>query len=151
MQDLKLQIQEDMKQALKQREQTKLDVLRMALSEIKKRAIDQKRDLTLAESQKALQTMIKQRHEAAELYEKGGRPELQSKELKEIKILESYLPQPLTLEEVDALIAIGIVQTESASLKDLGKLMKWVTAEVQGRADGKQVHARIREKLEGLS
>ena len=145
--DLKTTIQNDMKAAMKSQEAEKLSTLRMLISEIKKREIDTRAALTEGDICKAIQTMIKQRHESIEAFTKGGRPELADKEKREITVLQAYLPAQLSPTEVETLVVQAIAETGAAKPEDLGKVMKAALAKAQGRADGKLINEIVRRNL----
>ncbi len=146
---LKEKIMADMKEAMKAKDAAKVSTLRLLLSEIKNREIDKRGELTDDEVIAVIQKAVKQRKESIEQYEKAGRSELVEKEKKELEILEAYLPQPLTEEELDALIDETIKEVGATSIKDMGKVMKAIMPKVRGRADGKLVNQKVREKLGG--
>ncbi len=145
--DLKSTIQNDMKEAMKAQNAVKLSAVRMLISEIKKREIDKKSALDEGEIHKTIQTMIKQRNDSVEQFEKGGRPELAEKEKAEIAFLSVYLPQQLSRAEVEAIVAAVIEETGAKGANDIGKVMKAALAKSSGRADGKMVNEIARTKL----
>jgi len=119
----------------------------MLISEIKKREIDKRAPLDDGEIQKAIASLIKQRNDSVEAFEKGGRQDLADKEKAEINFLKVYLPPQLPKEEVEAIVAAAIAETGAQSAADMGKLMKVVLAKIAGRADGKTVNEIVRAKL----
>jgi uncharacterized protein len=146
---LKDRITEDMKTAMRAGEKERLATIRLILSAIKQREVDER--ITLDDSQvlAAIEKMIKQRKEAITQFEAGGRADLVAKETAEIAILQTYLPAQMSDAEIDALIAEAIASTGAASIKDMGKVMGVVKAKAQGRADMGAVSARIKQKLSG--
>lgn len=136
-----------MKAAMKAQESVKLGCIRMLISEIKKREIDKRAPLDDGEIQKAIASLIKQRNDSVEAFEKGGRQDLADKEKAEINFLKVYLPPQLPKEEVEAIVAAAIAETGAQSAADMGKLMKVVLAKIAGRADGKTVNEIVRAKL----
>lgn len=144
--DLKT-IQNDMKTAMKEQNALKLSALRMLIAEIKKREIDKRAPLEETEIQKTIATMIKQRNDSVEAFVKGGRNDLADKEKQEIVILQVYLPQQLSRDEVEALVVAAIQETGAAAPGDLGKVMKAVLAKAAGRADGKLINEIARTRL----
>jgi uncharacterized protein YqeY len=146
---LKDRITEDMKTAMRAGEKERLGTIRLILSAIKQREVDER--ITLDDSQvlAAIEKMIKQRKEAITQFEAGGRADLVAKETAEIAILQAYLPAQMSDAEVDALIAEAIASTGAASIKDMGKVMGAVKSKAQGRADMGAVSARIKQKLSG--
>jgi len=146
---LKDRITEDMKTAMRAGEKERLGTIRLILSAVKQREVDER--ITLDDSQvlAAIEKMIKQRKEAITQFEAGGRADLVAKETAEIGILRGYLPAQMSDAEIDALIAEVIASTGAASIKDMGKVMGAVKARAQGRADMGAVSARIKQKLSG--
>lgn len=146
---LKDRVTEDMKTAMRAGEKERLATIRLILSAIKQREVDER--ITLDDSQvlSAVEKMVKQRKEAIIQFEAGGRADLVAKETAEIAILQTYLPAQMSGAEIDALIAEAIASTGAASIKDMGKVMGIVKAKAQGRADMGSVGARIKQKLGG--
>ena len=146
---LKDRITEDMKTAMRAGEKERLATIRLILSAIKQREVDER--ITLDDSQvlAAIEKMVKQRKEAIAQFEAGGRADLVAKETAEIGILQGYLPAQMSDAEIDTLIAEAIASTGAASIKDMGKVMGAVKAKAQGRADMGAVSARIKQKLSG--
>jgi len=134
---------------MKAKDTAKVSTLRLLISEIKNKEIDKRGELTDDEILAVIQKAVKQRKESIEQYEKAGRSDLVEKEKKELEILEAYLPQPLSEEELEAIIDEAIKEAQATSVKDMGKVMKIVMPKVRGRADGKIVNQKVREKLGG--
>jgi uncharacterized protein YqeY len=142
------QIQKDMTAAMKGREEARLDALRMIKTALKKHEIDSMKPLDEATELQILNTLIKQRKEAADMFRKGNRPELADKEDAELKLIESYMPSAPTEEEVDAAIAAAMAESGITSLKQMGIVMKAAQAKLSGkRVDGKALSERVRSKL----
>jgi len=132
---------EDLKLAMKARDQLRMDVIRMAKAALLNKEIELKKDLDESEMNRVLITLVKQRKEAAEQYLEAKRQDLADKELKEIIIIESYLPKALTKEELTQIIESAVQETGSVTIKDMGKVMKAVMAKLAGKAaDGKQIN-----------
>lgn len=146
---LKDRITEEMKNAMRAGEKERLATIRLILSAIKQREVDER--ITLDDSQvlAAIEKMVKQRKEAITQFEAGGRADLVAKETAEIAILQTYLPAQMSDADIDGLIAEAIASTGAASIKDIGKVMAVVKAKAQGRADMGAVSARIKQKLSG--
>ena len=123
------------------------DVLRMASSAAYNLEKQQLRELSEDELIGVLTREVKQRRESVEAYRAGGREDLASREEAEIAILTEYLPEPLTDEQLDALVVEGIAATGSATPRDLGKVMGWLAPRTRGRADGKIVSAKVAAAL----
>ena len=139
---------EDLKFAMKSRDQLRMDVIRMIKAAVLNKEVELKRDLDDAEMSRVMTTLVKQRRESVEQFEKAQRTELAEKERREIKIIEAYLPQPLTHQELEALVVSIISETGSSSMKDMGQIMKAVMARVAGQPiDGKQVSDLVKSKL----
>lgn len=140
---------EDLKLAMKSRDQLRMDVIRMIKAAVLNKEVELKKDLDDAEMSRIMTTMIKQRKESVEQYEKGNRAELAAKERQEIAIIESYLPKAMSHEELTALIDGVVQETGAASLKDMGQVMKAVMARLAGQpVDGKQVSDLVRARLQ---
>ena len=139
---------EDLKLAMKSRDQLRMDVIRMIKAAILNKEVELKRDLDDAEMSRVMTTLVKQRRESVEQFEKAQRMELADKERKEIEIIESYLPKPLSPQELEAIVASAVSETGSHSLKDMGTVMKAVMARLAGQSiDGKQVSDLVKSKL----
>ena len=123
------------------------DVLRMASNSAYNLEKQQLRELTEDELIGVLTREVKQRRESIDAYRAGGRDDLATREEAELAILTEYLPEPLTEEQVDQLVAEGIAATGSATPRDLGKVMGWLTPRTRGRADGKVVSQKVAAAL----
>ncbi|MGH7823963.1 MAG: GatB/YqeY domain-containing protein [Candidatus Binatia bacterium] len=146
---LKAGIQEAMKSAMKQGDRVTLDSLRFLLSALHNEEIKVRRELADEEVQRTIVTLCKQRTESIQLFKKGGRGDLASKEEAELKVLRRFLPQPLTEEEVRSLIRASVDEVGAKGLQDLGRVMKQVMPKVSGRSDGKRVNELAKEILGG--
>ncbi len=145
---LKERLLQDMKEAMKSKDRIRLSTIRMINSLIKNAEIEKRGELTDNEIINLLQKYAKQRKEAIEMYEKGGRQDLVEKEKAELQIVESYLPPQMSEEEIRAVVEEAIKETEASSPKDIGKVMKAVMPKVKGRADGSLVNKIVKELLE---
>jgi hypothetical protein len=142
------QIQKDMVAAMKGREEDRLSALRMIKTALKKHEVDSMKPLDEPTELQLLNTLVKQRRESADMFRKGGRPELADKEEAELKLIESYMPSAPTEAEVDAAIAGAMSETGITSLKQMGLVMKAAQAKLAGkRVDGKALSDRVRAKL----
>jgi hypothetical protein len=146
---LKAEIQEAVKSAMKSADALTLSTLRLLLAAIHNEEIRVRKELTAEEIQKIIVTLCKQRSEAIELFRRGSREELAQKEEAELAILQRFLPQPLSEEEVKGLIRASITEAGATGLQDLGKVMKLVMPKVSGRSDGKRVNELVRTLLGG--
>jgi uncharacterized protein YqeY len=142
------QIQKDMTAAMKSHEELRLDTLRMIKTALKKHEIDSMKPLEESTELQILNMLVKQRHESADMFRKGNRPELADKEEAELKIIESYMPSSPTDEEMDAAVAAALAEAGSPSIKQMGVVMKAAQAKLAGkRIDGKALSERVRAKL----
>ncbi|MBK3333218.1 GatB/YqeY domain-containing protein [Persephonella atlantica] len=147
MTQLLKKLQDEMKAAMKSGDKDRLSVIRMLISEIKKVQIDKKRELTDEEIIQVLQRYAKQRKESIKQYREAGREDLAQKEEKELQIVQEFLPQPLSEEEIEKIVEEVIQETGASSMKDMGKVMKAVMEKVKGRADGSTVSSIVKKKL----
>jgi len=147
MSDLKSRLQDDMKMAMRAKDKTTLDTIRLAMAAIKQQEVDQCIVLDAAAITATLDKMIKQRRGATTQYEQGNRPELAAKEQAEIKVLQRYLPQPLSEIEITTLISQAIVDTDANTIADMGKVMDKLKPTLQGRSDMSQVSQQVRQQL----
>jgi len=140
---------EDLKQAMKARDQLRMDVIRMIKAAVLNKEIELKKDLDDAEMSRVMTTLVKQRRESVEQYQKAQRADLAGKELQEIAIIEAYLPKALSPDEIAQVVEAVIRETVALTLKDMGNVMKAVMARLAGQAvDGKQVSDLVRAKLQ---
>lgn len=141
-------VDQDLVAAMKAREELRLSVLRLTKSAFKLKQVELARPLEDSEALATLRTLVKQRHESAEQFRKGGREELAAKEEAEVKIVEEYLPAAASDEDVEAAVTAAIAETGAATAKDLGKVMKAAMAKLAGKnVDGKRVNEKARAKL----
>jgi uncharacterized protein YqeY len=145
---LRDRLTEDLKLAMKARDQLRMDVIRMIKAAVLNKEVELKKDLDDAEMSRIMATMIKQRKESVEQFEKGQRAELAAKERQEISIIETYLPKALSAEELAQAVDAVIRETGATSAKDMGLVMKAVMARLAGQSvDGKSVSDLVRSKL----
>ena len=147
MSGLKERLEEDVKKAMKSRDQLKLDTLRMVVSAIKNKEIEKKGSIDDGVVSSIVSTLVKQRREAADLYRKGQRDELAKKEEQEIVFLKEYLPEEMSEGELGKVIDAVIEEEKASSAAQMGQIMKVVMSRVAGRADGKVVSNLVRAKL----
>ena len=139
----------DLTAAMKAKDADKLSTLRMVKANLMNRQIEKGGELTDEEIGKALQSLVKQRRDSVEQYEKAGRTELADKEAAEISHIENYLPQAATAEEIAAAVDAAQSETGASSMKDMGILMKATMAKLAGKsADGKMVSEAVKTKLQ---
>lgn len=147
---LKDKITGDLTAAMKAKDANRLSVLRMVKANIMNRQIEKGSDLTDDEITKALQSLVKQRKDSIDQYEKAGRNELAEKEQSELLVLEDYLPQAASFEEVEKAIAEAIRETGASSMKEMGAVMKSAQAKLAGKAaDGRLLSETVKSKLQG--
>lgn len=145
---LRDRLTEDLKLAMKARDQLRMDVIRMIKAAVLNKEVEMKKDLDDAEMSRIMTTMIKQRKESVEQFEKGQRAELAAKERQEISIIEAYLPQALSADELAQAVDAVIRETGATSAKDMGLVMKAVMARLAGQpVDGKSVSDLVRSRL----
>jgi hypothetical protein len=144
---LREKLNDDIKNAMKAREQEKLNALRLMLSAVKQREVDERITLDDAGVIAVVEKMIKQRKDSIAQYEKAARQDLADKEKYEIGVIESYLPQQLSQGEIDAIVAEAIQSTGAKSAADMGKVMGVVKPKLAGRADMGKVSALVKAKL----
>ncbi len=142
-------LSEDLKHAMKAKDQLRVDVIRMIKAALLNKELELKKSLDDAEMSRVMTTLIKQRKEAVEHYQKAKRDDLAGKELREITIIESYLPKPLSVEEIVQLVETTIRETGATTLKDMGSVMKTIMARLAGQmVDGKQISNLVRARLQ---
>ena len=146
---LKERITEDMKTAMRSGEKERLATIRLILSAIKQREVDERIALDDPQVLSVIEKMAKQRKESITQFEAGSRPDLVAKEQAELTLLTAYLPTQLSESELDALITQAIATTGAASVKDMGKVVAQVKAAAAGRADMALVSARVKSRLAG--
>jgi uncharacterized protein YqeY len=138
---------EEMKQAMKSNDKLRLSTIRMVRSALKNKEIELRKKLEDEEVVKVIQVMVRKGEESVEQFQTGGRTDLVEKETKEIEILKSFLPQPLSQGEILEIIDQTIQETQASSPKDIGKVMKSVMPKIGGKADGKLINQLVKERL----
>ncbi len=142
------QVQKDMTGAMKAKDEARLSALRMIKTALKKHEIDSMKPLDERTEMQVLNSLIKQRIDAAEMFRQGGRPEMAEKEEAELRLIESYMPASATEEEIQAAIASALGETGVTSSKQMGVVMKAVQAKLAGkRVDGKTLSEQVRARL----
>ena len=141
-------IQSDMTAAMRAKDEARLGAIRLIKAALKKHEVDAMKPLDEPTEIQILNTLIKQRRESAEMFRKGGRPELAEKEEAELKLIESYMPAAPSEEEIEAAIAAALSETGVTSLKQMGVVMKAAQAKLSGkRVDGKALSEKVRARL----
>lgn len=144
---LKLKINEDMKCAMKARETEKLSTIRMLLAAMKQVEVDERVELDDSRIMAIITKMVKQRQDSVRIYREAGRDDMADKEAAEITVLQAYLPQQLSADEIAAAVADAIAQTGASGMSDMGKVMGVLKGELAGRADMAVVSRLLKEKL----
>jgi hypothetical protein len=142
-------IEEAVKSSMRERNKERTSTLRMALSEIKKEEIDRRVELSDEESIKIIQRMIKQRKESAAQFFEANREELANKENSEISILQDFLPEQLSEDEIKDIVLNAIAETEAQDSQDMGKVMGLLKSKINGNADMAIVSRLVKENLQG--
>lgn len=147
MDDPRPQLQAALKEAMKNKDAPLRDTLRMIMSAIKQVQIDQQKDLSPEDVIQVLNKEAKKQRESIEEYRKGGREDLIPREETRLAVIETYLPQQMSADEITAIVQEVIAETGAASMKEMGKVMGPVMQRVKGLADGKLVNQIVREQL----
>ncbi|WP_017546670.1 GatB/YqeY domain-containing protein [Nocardiopsis prasina] len=149
MSELKARLKTDLTTAMKAKDKVRTATLRMVLTTIatEESAGSSQRALGDDEVTKLLIREAKKRREAAEAFDKGDRPEAAANERAESEVLSDYLPKPLTDDELSQLVTAAVAETSASGMKEMGKVMKIVNAQIAGRADGARVAAEVKRQL----
>jgi uncharacterized protein YqeY len=150
--NLSERVDSELKTAMREKNATKLGVLRMLKAALTNAAIEKggaDSKLTDAEATQVIRKQVKQRQDSIESFEKGGRAELAAKEKEELSILQSYLPQAMSADEVSKVVRETIAEVGAGSKAQMGAVMKALQAKVGGRADGKTLSAEVQKQLSG--
>jgi uncharacterized protein YqeY len=142
-------LSEDLKRAMKDKDQLRMDVIRMMKAAIFNKELELKKELDDADMSRVMTMLVKQRRESVEQYQKANRADLASKELKEIDIIQHYLPQALSPDDIRRIVEAAIQETGAKGLKDMGVVMKVVMAKLIGQTiDGKHLSDLVKAKLQ---
>jgi len=144
---LKDKIKEDMKGAMRSKEQARLESIRMLLAAIQRREIDERITLDDGQVMAVIEKLIRQGRDSIDQFQKGGRQDLVDKESRDVAIWQSYLPEPLGDTEIDRLIASAISSTGATGMKDMGKVVASLKPSLQGRADMGKVSGKVKAML----
>jgi len=144
---LKAQITEDMKTAMRAKDSARLGAIRLLLAAIKQREVDERIELSDADVIAAIEKMLKQRRDSIAAYESANRPDLADVEKFEVTVLQTYLPQQLTEDEVKAILEQVVADTGAAGIKDMSKVMAAIKPLVAGRADMGKISGLIKTRL----
>jgi uncharacterized protein YqeY len=144
---IKEQITEDMKTAMRAHDKERLATIRLILAALKQREVDERIVLSDEQVLSVLDKMLKQRRESITQYDAANRKDLSDKEAAEMLVIQTYLPTPLSTDEVQSLIESAIKETGAASIRDMGKVMGIIKPKIQGRADVAQVSNQVKDRL----
>ncbi len=147
MSDLKKRLQNDLKEAMKQKDTFKRDVIRFVMSAIKQIEVDERKELSDSDIEAILVKQIKQRNDAIQQFREGGRDDLVEKNEKELEILKSYLPEPMSEDEVREILKDIIEETGAEGMKDMGKVMGAAKSRIGSRAEGRVINQIAKELL----
>ena len=141
-------IQQDVKSAMKGRDRTRVSALRMLNAALKNGEIEAGRALTEEEEQIILRRQLKQREESAEAFRKAGREEQAASEAAEAALVRQYLPEPLSPKELEGIVDRAIQETGATGMRDMGAVMGWAKELSEGRAEGRELAALVRNRLQ---
>lgn len=141
------QMEADLKTAMKERDTETRDALRFVISAFKYAEIDARGELSDDEQQKVLRQQVKQRQDSIEQFRAGNRQDLVDKEEAQLRVLERYLPQQMSDDELATFVANGIAETGAAGPKDMGKVMGYLNKLTDGRVDGRRLSSAVKEAL----
>lgn len=144
---IKDQMTTDMKDAMRTRDNETRDVLRYVLSALQNAEIEKKGDLGEEEELRVIRSQVKQRQDSIEQFRAGGREDLAEREEEQVKILERYLPQQMTDDELEAFVRQGIEEAGAVGMQDMGRMMGILTAKADGRVDGRRLSTAVRNAL----
>lgn len=149
MSTVKERIQEDVKSAMRSKDKERISILRLILAAIKQKEVDENIQLDDGQTLAVLDKMVKQHRDSITQYRQGGRADLVDKETRELSVVQSYLPTPLTDTEINDLLQKAIRETGATSMQEMGKVMNVLKPMVQGKADMSRVSALVKGKLSG--
>ena len=149
MSELKQRVTEDMKNAMRARDTARLSAIRLLLAAVKQREVDERKDLTDADVVAVIDRMLKQRRDSISQFEAAGRQDLADAEKFEVTVLEAYMPQSASADEITAAVAAGVAQSGATGPQDMGKVMAIVKPLLAGRADMAAVSQLVKARLAG--
>lgn len=144
---LRQRLEADMKEAMRARDAKRRDALRYVLSVVKNAEIDKRRELTVDEELQLLRTQVKQRQDAIEQFRDGGRDDLAGREESQMALIETYLPQQMSDDELVSFVRQGVEETGAEGPKDMGKVMGLLNKRAEGRVDGRRLSTAVRDAL----
>ena len=145
--DLKLQVDTEVKAALRARDKQRLGVLRLIMADIKRVEVDERKELTDTDVLGLLDKMSKQRRDSLSQFQQAGRDDLVAQEQFELDVLQEFMPVQLERSELEALVAAAVATSGAESMKDMGKVMGLLKAQIQGRADMGEVGVLVKASL----
>jgi hypothetical protein len=145
--DINVKINTEMVTAAKAKDKIRLSAIRMLKTALHNKEIDLMRPLNEVETLQVLSAIVKQRKDSIEQFAKGGRIDLVEKESAELKVIQEFMPVPMSDEEVEAIIKKAITEINAVSVKDMGKVMKLLMPQLTGKADGKMVGEKVKSLL----
>lgn len=145
---IKDQLMQDLKEAMKNKEDVRKSVITLIRAAVKQREVDERVELSEEQVQDIIAKQLKQRRDSLEEFKKAGREDLIEQTQKEIDIITTYLPAQLSIEEIETLVDEAIAETGATSVKEMGKIMSVLNPKTKGRADGKVVNEVVRKKLQ---
>lgn len=145
---IKDQLMQDLKEAMKNKEDVRKSVITLIRAAVKQREVDERVELSEEQVQDIIAKQLKQRRDSLEEFKKAGREDLIEQTQKEIEIITTYLPAQLSIEEIETLVDEAIAETGATSVKEMGKIMSVLNPKTKGRADGKVVNEVVRKKLQ---
>ncbi|UCC65870.1 MAG: GatB/YqeY domain-containing protein [Deltaproteobacteria bacterium] len=146
---IKDRLMEDMKRAAKEKDKSRLSIIRLALAALQNKEKELRRELSDEELIQVISGLVKKNRESIEQFKAGQRDDLVAKEEKEIEVLQSFLPQQLSPEELEVEISRVLEETGASTPQDLGKVMKVLMPRIVGRAEGRMVNELVRKRLSG--
>lgn len=144
---IKEKIHEDMKTAMRAQDKERLGTIRLIMAALKQREVDERIELADEHIIAILNKMIKQRRDSISQFEAGNRPDLVAKEQQEVAVIQAYLPQQLSAEEIDQVVQEALQEAGASSAKDMGKVMALLKAKLAGKADMSIVSAKVKDRL----
>lgn len=146
---IKARLKDDMISAMKNKEKERLEAIRFLQAAIKKVEVDTRKDLDDAAVMAIIANSVKQRKDSIDQFRKGGREDLATKEEFELKLLQGYMPEQMSAADLETLVVAAIKETGASSMRDMGSVMKAVTAKAAGRAEGSVISEMVKKKLAG--
>lgn len=148
---LKERLNDDLKDAMRQRDTVRRNTIRLLLSAVRYEEIAKQRELDDDAVMQVLTKQAQQRRDSIEAYQKGSRPDLVEKEEAELDIVSQYLPEPMSADEIKQIVESAITEVSASGPQDMGRVMSKVMPQVRGRANGKEVSALVNERLRSVA